>query len=138
MYVESNLMVDEKIAFKFKWHWVYLVTPALSCLMVFGIPWLIYRVILLKTSEVAITDRRLLGKFGILSKSVIDVPLDKIDNFNMNQSLLQRIFNAGQISFKNDGEYLNLPMVVSDPRQVKNQFSESQHEYKAKLFGGKF
>ena len=138
MYVESNLMLDEKIAFKFQWHWVYLVMPAISCLLVIGIPWLIYRIILLKTSEVAITDRRLLGKFGILSKFVIDVPLDKIENFNLNQSFLQRIFNAGQISFKNDGEYISLPMVVSDPRQVKNQFSESQHQYKAKLFGGKF
>lgn len=138
MYVESNLMADEKIAFKFKWHWIYYLVPIFLCFFFIGIPILIYRFVLLKTSEVAITDRRLLGKFGILSKRVIDVPLDKIDNFNMNQSFLQRIFNAGQITFKNDGEYITLPMVVSDPRQVKNQFSESQHNYKAKLFGGKF
>lgn len=137
MYVESNLMDGERIAFKFKWHWAYYVIPVLLIPFLIGIPLLIYRVLLNKTSDFAITDRRMLGKYGILSQTVIDVPLDRVDNLNLSQGLIDRIFNAGQISFKNDGEYITIPLLVSDPRMAKTQFSETQHQYKSKLYSGK-
>lgn len=139
LYIESNLLGDERVSFNMKWHWSYYIYPVVFTLLTLGIgsPWLIYRIIMLKTSELAVTDRRILGKFGIISRRVLDISLDKIDALQMDQGLVERIFNSGRLKFKNDGEYIVVPLNISDPRNIKNSFSEAQHNFKAKLYGGR-
>jgi len=44
-----------------------------------------------------ITNERLYVEEGILAKSKRDIPLDKINNFETAQGLIQRIFGAGDV-----------------------------------------
>jgi membrane protein YdbS with pleckstrin-like domain len=51
----------------------------------------------LLTTEVAITDQRVISKKGWLSTAVISTPLDKVNNINVRQSFFGNMFNYGNI-----------------------------------------
>ncbi len=47
--------------------------------------------------ELAITDKRVIGKVGIISTSSMDVPLDKIHSVTVSNGLFGKLFNYGTI-----------------------------------------
>jgi uncharacterized membrane protein YdbT with pleckstrin-like domain len=49
------------------------------------------------TTEFAITTRRIVIKYGILSRNVEEAPLDKIQNISLRQGVLGRLVNYGTI-----------------------------------------
>ena len=136
-YVNGNLMTDERVAHTFKWHWSYYVLPIITIPTGIGIVWLLYRMLNAWTSELAITDRRLIGKVGIIARQTFDFPLDTVNSVQVDQGFFARIFNFGHLRFKNDGQYLVLDLPVGSPVVARNMFSQSQHAFKANLYGGK-
>jgi membrane protein YdbS with pleckstrin-like domain len=69
-------------------------------LPVIGIAWLImvarqaFRVL---TTEIAITDRRVMSKTGLLNTDVKVTPLDKVNNVNVKQSFMGNLLDYGDI-----------------------------------------
>jgi membrane protein YdbS with pleckstrin-like domain len=49
------------------------------------------------TTEIAITDRRVMSKTGLLRTEVKVTPLDKVNNVNVQQSLLGNMLDYGNI-----------------------------------------
>ncbi len=137
-YVNGNLMTNERVAFEFKWHWIYYVLPVILIPVYFiGVPFLLYRILKAWTSELAITDRRLIGKVGLIARQTIDFPLDTVTSVQVDQGFFGRILNFGYLRFKNDGQFLPIKLPVGSPVVVRNQFNEAQHSFKANLFGGR-
>ncbi len=137
MYINGNLMNGERVNVTFEWHWSYFFWPIVFSFFIIGIPVLIYRIINSKTSEMAITDRRLIGKTGIIARNTVDASLDQISSIQIDQGLLQRILNAGYIRYNLDGQSITVPIAVNSPIKLRNQFSEVQHNYKSNLYAGK-
>ena len=136
-YISGNLMTDERIAYTFRWHWIYFVFPVITSFALIGLPWLLYRLIKVWTSEVAVTDRRLIGKTGLIARNTLDFPLDTISSVQVDQGILGRVFNFGYLRFKNDGEYIDIGLPVTSPIVQRNKFTETQHSFKAKLNAGR-
>lgn len=137
MYVNGNLMSGERVTHNFKWHWSYYVLPVVTIPVFIGVPWLLLRILDAWTSELAITDRRLIGKVGFISRRTFDFPLDTVSSVQIDQGILGRIFNFGKLRFKNDGEVMSIPLSVGSPAVIRNVFSEAQHNFKANLFAGR-
>ncbi len=133
-YVSGNLMSDERIAYEFKWHWLYYVAPTIASLLLIGIPWLIIRILRAWSSELCITDHRLVGKVGLIARHAIDVPLDQVSSIQIDQGFIERILNAGTLRFKNDGEVVKVPISIADPRTGRNIFNETQLKFKKSLY----
>ena len=53
--------------------------------------------------ELVITNKRVLGKVGVLSIKALDYPIEKIDNVSLNAGLFGRIFNYYNLSVKTAG-----------------------------------
>jgi membrane protein YdbS with pleckstrin-like domain len=49
------------------------------------------------TTEIAITNRRVISKTGLLRTEVKVTPLDKVNNVNVNQSMFGNMFDYGDI-----------------------------------------
>ena len=47
--------------------------------------------------ELAVTNKRVIGKTGVVSTKALDAPLNKIQNASAKQNLFQKIFNYGEI-----------------------------------------
>jgi len=60
--------------------------------------WLTYR-----TTELAITDKRIIAKRGIFSHTSMELRLDKIESIQVSQPLLGRLLNYGAVTLAGTG-----------------------------------
>ena len=68
--------------------------------------------------ELAVTDRRVIGKSGIINTSAMDAPLDKIQNCSVSSGLWGKIFGYGTIEIHTAAD-LYLFTMVKNPDAFK-------------------
>ena len=78
----------------FYWAWLLLVIPA-------GI--LLSAAITVRTSELVITDRRVLIKVGFIQRHTFEMFISKIESVAVFQSMLGRLFNYGTVEIRGTG-----------------------------------
>jgi len=78
----------------FYWAWLLLVIPA-------GI--LLSAAVTVKTSELVITDRRVLIKVGFIQRHTFEMFISKIESVAVFQSMLGRLFNYGTVEIRGTG-----------------------------------
>ena len=59
--------------------------------------------VLTRTTEIAITTRRLIGKTGVLSRKTFEIQHDKVESVQFDQSPCARLFGAGTIAITGSG-----------------------------------
>jgi uncharacterized membrane protein YdbT with pleckstrin-like domain len=135
-FVQGNLMNDEKVVAEAKIHWVYFLAPIALSLFLVGIPWLLLRILNSLTTEIVVTNKRFIAKYGIIRRNVVDQPLDKLDSLNFDQGIIERIFYAGSLAVATGGEKVRLPTIWR-PRDFRNEVMQAQEAYKKSLYSGK-
>ncbi len=78
----------------FYWAWLLLVIPG-------GI--LLSAAVTVKTSELVITDRRVLIKVGFIQRHTFEMFISKIESVAVFQSMLGRLFNYGTVEIRGTG-----------------------------------
>jgi uncharacterized membrane protein YdbT with pleckstrin-like domain len=127
-YVASVLQPDEKVRFRTNIHWIKywpgLVLTALAvaaCRMAlepdsFAI-WKWFAIALAAaatvtlfrtwfkrwTTEIAVTNRRIIKKTGFISRDTMEMSLGKVESVQVDQSILGRILNYGDITLHGTG-----------------------------------
>jgi uncharacterized membrane protein YdbT with pleckstrin-like domain len=56
------------------------------------------------TTNFVITSNRLIFRHGLIGKSGIEIPLERVNNVNFNQSVFERILGAGDLLIESGGE----------------------------------
>jgi len=67
-----------------------------------------------------ITNFRILERWGILAKNEESVPLEKIANYGIDQSVIGRIFGVGDISIESSGGSAEPEIVIKKAPKVKS------------------
>jgi uncharacterized membrane protein YdbT with pleckstrin-like domain len=86
------------------------------------------------TTEIAITDRRLIGKTGFIRRQSKDTILDKVSNISFDEGFFGRIFGYGTITVVAAGEKVSF-IGISHPeefRKIVMQQIEAYNEMKLK------
>lgn len=101
-YVESNLSRNESVVKKADFNCLYLLKTWLRGILFFWILFIptiraIIDTVYFLFYELAVTDKRIIGKEGIISTYVLDAPLNKIQNVSVVQPFLGKIFNYGTV-----------------------------------------
>lgn len=78
------------------------------------------------TTELAITNKRVIAKFGLISRSTIEINLQKIESIQINQGILGRIFNFGSIVVSGAGNPQAPIPGISNPLQFRRAFVDTQ------------
>jgi uncharacterized membrane protein YdbT with pleckstrin-like domain len=118
-YVENNLMPNETVRAQANLHWKVYVPGSLVVVLGIavvpvtrtgaGILLLIAGVVLLKayikvaTTELAVTNRRVVAKFGFLRRTTIELLHAKVESLRVEQTIPGRIFNFGSILIHGTG-----------------------------------
>jgi uncharacterized membrane protein YdbT with pleckstrin-like domain len=102
-YVENNLIQGEQVVYRAELHWIIFIWPVIFSLILIGIPWLIAAILQKKTTEMAVTNKRVIIKTGIISRRTIEMNLSKIENIEVNQNIIGRIFGYGIITIVGTG-----------------------------------
>jgi uncharacterized membrane protein YdbT with pleckstrin-like domain len=55
------------------------------------------------TTEITITDRRVIFKRGFIRRDTIEMSLEKVESVDVNQSLLGRLFDYGNVTIRGTG-----------------------------------
>ncbi len=165
-YPKKNLNANETIALDMHPHWWYFAEPAWSLLgsIVLGIIvlaktdkgtngykvlgslalvllvgtaiWLVIRYLKWLTTNFVITSNRLIFRQGILAKSGIEIPLERVNNVNFNQSVFERILGAGDLLIESGGEDGQSRFTdIRRPAQVQNLIHAQMESHYARRAG---
>lgn len=72
------------------------------------------------TTELAITDRRIIFKRGFVRRHTIEMNMDKIESVDVDQSILGRMLNYGDITVRGTGTGLEPLKDIDDPIGFRN------------------
>jgi len=124
-YIDEHLLTGESVTYRTHLHWKVYAVPALVVLVVL-VPlaiWalasergilalvpLVIAIVLLgaayvyrRTSEFAVTNKRVVLKVGVLTTRSIELLLSKVEGIAVTQSLLGRMFSYGEIVVSGSG-----------------------------------
>jgi uncharacterized membrane protein YdbT with pleckstrin-like domain len=132
-YVNDTLLPGETVRFRGHVHWIIflpcLFWLALALAMYFGFDQFYIAlalsiigavrfgraVVYFFTTELAVTDQRIISKFGLISRTTFELPLDRVTTLNVLQSVLGRLFNYGDLEIHAMGQVAVPIPVVADP-----------------------
>jgi hypothetical protein len=84
-----------------------------------------------------VTNRRVLQVSGVLSKSVVDSSLEKVNDVKMSQSFFGRLFNYGDIQILTASELgINLFQRIGDPIRFKTTMMNAKEKLGFDEIGG--
>ena len=151
-YVRRVLQPGETIAYATKLHWiiylrtilllivgVILVGAAISTSdnqnlsLALAIAALIFALLALSTglgalirratTELAVTDHRVIYKTGLLARHTIEMNLDKVESVDVDQTLLGRIVGYGTIIVRGTGGSLEPIRNIGDPLTFRSHIT---------------
>ncbi|CAG2126851.1 hypothetical protein LMG31506_00204 [Cupriavidus yeoncheonensis] len=133
-YVNKNLGAGESVVREAKTSWIpYLpaVVLGIITLPVFGLGLLIIIAIWLTiwSTELAVTNRKVVAKVGFIRRDTIEMRLGKVESVQVKQSLFGRMFNYGTIIISGAGNPQAPIRNIARPlefRRAVNELVESQ------------
>ena len=135
-YVESALIKDEKIihlghiSLWSLWHLIALGIILLPAVGI-GLIFLIIAYIRYKTTELAITTKRVIVKSGFIRRSTIEININKVETIQVDQEILGRMFNFGTLVISGAGNPQAPIAGISGPMEFRRAFIEAQDRAKS-------
>lgn len=73
------------------------------------------------TTHFVVTSHRVIFRHGVIGKIGIDIPLERVNNVSIHQSIFERMVGAGDLLIESGGEDGQQRFTdISDPDQVQN------------------
>ena len=131
-YVSQNLINDEIVKYEGKvslWSLLPLGLVGLI-LLPFGIGVLFWVLAAIRffTTELAVTNKRVVAKTGLIRRNTIEMNIPKVESLRVEQSFLGRIFNYGSVLVSGAGNPQATILGISEPLRFKNRYFEVQEE----------
>jgi uncharacterized membrane protein YdbT with pleckstrin-like domain len=73
------------------------------------------------TTEIDVTDRRIVYKRGLVWRHTVEMNMDKVESVDVDQSALGRILNYGDITIRGTGTGLEPLRRIGAPLEFRNQ-----------------
>ncbi len=150
-YIVDNLRKDEKLIARVKISWLTLVFPALIFLVMVviaakatsnmdnsGFFWFLIiagaipfvrQLCVNLTTHLAVTNKRLVGKVGVIRVNTIDYPIEKVDNISYNASVLGNIFHYYTVSVGSAGENKRKIKGIVNALEFKNKVLDAIEQH---------
>ena len=112
--------------------WKIVLGIVLLPLFGLGLVFLVWVWILYKTTEIAITNKRIIAKFGFISRSTIEINLPKVESVQVDQGVMGRMLDYGTIIVAGAGTpNLSIPG-AADPLEFRKHFMEAADRLQAR------
>lgn len=130
-YIEGALIKDEKVIYTGNislWSLAPLIVLGLATVWIIwvGLIFWVMAFIRYTTTELAFTNKRVIAKFGFISRQTIELNISKVESIQVNQGILGRFFNFGTLVISGAGNPQAPIPGISDPMSFRRAFMESQ------------
>ena len=71
-------------------------------------------------TEIAVTDRRVIYKTGLVQRDTTEINMAKIESVDVSQSILGRVFGFGTLTIRGTGETIEELRNIASPLQFRN------------------
>jgi uncharacterized membrane protein YdbT with pleckstrin-like domain len=100
----------------------YLLIPAAAC-AVLGFIAFIVAAVRRASTELAVTDQRVIFKTGIISRHTLEMNRSKVESVDVDQSILGRILGYGTVLLRGTGGSLEPMQSISDPLAFRSHIT---------------
>jgi uncharacterized membrane protein YdbT with pleckstrin-like domain len=137
-YVDQNLLAGESVVRRSEVSlWSLAPRIALGVVLLplagLGLVFLVWAWILYKTTEFAVTDKRIIAKTGLISRNTVEMFLDKVESLHVEQSVMGRLFDFGTITIRGTGATEESFRNISTPLELRRQFMQAADQYRQKV-----
>ena len=73
------------------------------------------------TNEIVVTDRRVIYAHGFIQRHTVEVHMDKIESVDVDQSVLGRLLDYGDVTIRGTGTTLEPIREVDRPIALRNE-----------------
>ena len=131
-YIDDSLIEGEQILHRARvswWSQVGLVTLGILLLIVVvGLFFLIAAWIRVRSTEIAITNRRVIAKFGFVKRDTVEINLDKVEALRVEQGFFGRMLNFGTVFISGAGTSVAPIKDIADPLVFRRKFMEATNK----------
>jgi len=150
-YIDDILQPGEKVLYSTNAHWIFYL-PAIAAWIVAILLFLLSRqtttegIMLMwlsaaavvaivalywtlnsffdrSTTETDVTNMRVVHKTGFIKRRTFEMSLDKVESVDVNQSILGRIFNYGDVTVRGVGEGSETIDTIASPLEFRNHIT---------------
>jgi uncharacterized membrane protein YdbT with pleckstrin-like domain len=150
-YIDDILQPGEKVLYSTNAHWVFYLpavaawivaiaflvvsrmidseTLVLVCLSLAAISAIVALYKMLTawfhrwTTETDVTNLRVVHKTGFIKRRTFEMSLDKVESVDVNQSILGRILNYGNVTVRGVGEGVETIQTIASPLDFRNHIT---------------
>jgi uncharacterized membrane protein YdbT with pleckstrin-like domain len=111
------------------------LSAVVAILIALAIIWFLWRLVTWRSTHFVITNDRLIYRSGVLAKRGIQIPLERVNNVNFKQGILERILGAGDLLVESAGEDGQQHFTdVRHPDQLQNVIHEQINENEQRTY----
>ena len=151
-YIDEILQPGEKVLYSTNAHWIFFLpaiagwivaivfvalsymvpadgVPVLLCLSMAAIAAVValYKTVTAWfhrwTTETDVTNLRVVHKTGFIKRQTFEMSLDKVESVDVNQSILGRILNYGDVTIRGVGEGEETIKTIASPLAFRNSIT---------------
>ena len=127
-FIKRTLPENETIEMEISFHWTHAL---IAWLYLVFLGWLLVGIYLFVSmyvekwmTERALTNRRLVIKRGLIRRQTEEISFNRIEEVNLNQSILQRILGSGDIRVSGTGSGEVIMKNIDTPLSVQKKINE--------------
>ena len=128
-YIDQSLIPGETVVHRARVSWwsqfplVFL--GLLTLVVVIGLVFLLIAWIKVRSTELAITNKRVIAKFGFIKRHTVEINLEKVEALKVEQGVWGRFLNFGTIFISGAGTSVAPIPDIADPLVFRRKFMEA-------------
>jgi uncharacterized membrane protein YdbT with pleckstrin-like domain len=128
-YIDESLIEGERLLHRARLSWWsqigLLILGLLLLAVAVGLIFFVWAWINMRSTEIAITNRRIIAKFGFIRRSTVEINLEKVEALRVEQSFMGRMLNYGTIFISGAGTSVAPMKDIADPLVFRRSFMEA-------------
>ena len=125
-YIDQVLIPGERLVYRARISVITLLPLILlglvTLLLVVGLIFLIMAWIKYATTELAITNKRVIAKSGLIQRKTMEMFLNKIESVQVEQGILARMFDYGTVTIAGTGVHSAAFANIAKPLEFRKHF----------------
>jgi len=128
-YIDDSLVEGEVLVHRARVSWWsqfgLVLLGVVTLIVVVSLVFLIWAWIRVRSTELAITNRRIIAKFGFVKRHTVEINLEKVESLRVEQGVWGRILNFGTIFISGSGSSVAPIPNIADPLVFRRKFMEA-------------
>ena len=139
-YIDETLLPDEHVVYRTELHWIIFARPVLVLIvgialliafprvpaasvpvLLFGVLLLISPIVAYQTTELGVTNKRMIVKVGFIRRRTLELLLRQVEALSVDQSLSGRMLGYGSITLTGTGGVREIFHRVCDPLELRRR-----------------